>query len=345
MRGRRRIMFSLERAIGMAWFALLGGCSLGGSPSAPCTAEGCFTEHYFGALSDTQSVACSPVTPSDRLGMSVGVSLFWGGGVEDGAIAARGSQLQRFFQPYALDFHTARGADDSHLAYAMRGSSAELDAALAQANIPTDRAPTSEELHRANRAVGPIIFADLRAFVLGHPQAHTVNMVVLEHVVAPELSAYLFNGSAANIIGFAISPALFAQVSASDPEYDLWEMTGVTGDFTPALFMGDADVHALPGSADNVIAHEMGHALGLPHSTQPANLMMPGQNRPCEEALSPDQLAEIRQDVSDQVPGSDAGSLDAASTTSIARRDVLPSVVSSIVRAWQLRQAPQRDVR
>ena len=75
------------------------------------------------------------------------------------------------------------------------------------------------------------------------------------------------------------------------------------------------------------------------------NLMTPGQNRPCEEALSPDQLAEIRQDVSDQVPGSDAGSPDAASTTSIARRaDVLPSVVSSVVRVWQSRQALQRTV-
>jgi len=41
----------------------------------------------------------------------------------------------------------------------------------------------------------------------------------------------------------------------------------------------------------------------------------------------------------------DFTALDAASTTSIARRDVLPSVVSSIVRAWQLRQSPQRDVR
>jgi hypothetical protein len=335
----------LGRAIGTAWFAVLGGCSLGGSSPTPCTAKGCFTEHYFGELSDMQSVACSPVSPSDRLGMSVPVSLFWGGGVEDNAIAARGSQLQRFFRPYALDLYTASGANDSHLVYAMRGSSAELDAALAQANVPTDRAPTSDELHRANRAVGPIIFRDLRAFVLGHPQAHTVNLVVLEHVVAPELSAYLFNGSGASIIGFAISPALFAQVSASDPEYDLWEMTGITGDFTPTLFIGDADVHALQGSADNVIAHEMGHALGLPHSTQPGNLMTPGQNRPCEEALSPDQLAEIRQDVSDQVPGSDAGSPDAASTTSIARRaDVLPSVVSSVVRVWQSRQALQRTV-
>src|SRR5260370_9390526 len=168
-----------------------------------------------------------------------------------------------------------------------------MEAALAGAQLPPDRRPPAAETRRAKRALGEVMFRDLRAFVESHSAAGTINLVVVEHVLDPELDAYLFGGRGVTMVGFGISPALFAQVSASDPEYDLWEMTGLPQDFTPTVFIGDADLGALPGSADNLIAHEMGHALGLPHSNLPGNLMTPGQNRPCDEPLTTAQLQEI----------------------------------------------------
>jgi hypothetical protein len=316
--------------------AAMTGCSLERAPVPACATETCFTQFYFEALPAAPDAACSPVAQADRLDHSLALSLFWGGGADDMAVAVQGSRLQRFFRPYNLQFYTAHRASDSSLAYAMRGSRAQLDAALAVAGIPVDRPLTADEQHRASRAAGAIIFAELGDFVRSHSQAHTVNMVVLEHILAPELADYLFEGRGPTIVGFAVSPQLFAQVSTSDPQYDLWEMTGLSGDFTPALFIGDADVGALRGTPDNVIAHEMGHALGLPHSNVPGNLMTPGPTRSCDEELSPGQLAQIRHDVSGGAPDADVA-------WAVPAMDWIPTVAASVVRAWQVRQVAARQ--
>jgi hypothetical protein len=322
-------MEALGWKIGLLSVGLIAACSAENTSPAACALEACFTEHYFGALTDAPDAACFPVATADRLDRSLEVALFWAVPADDETVVREASRLQRFFRPYGLELQTAHAASDAHLTYAMRGSGAELDAALSQAGIPVDRPLTSDEKHRANLAVGPIIFGDLREFVLGHARVHAINMVVLQHVAAPELIEYLFASPGPAIIGFGLSPALFGQANADDPEHDLWEMTGLRGDFTPVLFIGDADVGDLPGSADNLVAHEMGHALGLPHSTEPGNLMTPGQNRSCNEPLSPSQVEDIRRDLTGEGGGAPPPAPQAF--------DWLPRVVDSVVRARQKR--------
>jgi hypothetical protein len=283
------------------------------------------SERYFDALLGSSPATCAAVAPGQDLGETRDVRLFWGDGRGDDSVIIVGSRVQRFFRPYGLAFGTGERATAAPIKYALSGTAAQIDAALAAAQLPTDRPLTADETRRANRALGDVIFRDLRAFVESNSAAGRINLVVLEHVLDPELDAYLFGGPDVTMVGFGISRALFAQVSASDPEYDLWGMTGLPQDFTPTVFIGDSDLGALPGSADNLIAHEMGHALGLPHSNLPGNLMTPGQNRPCDEPLTMAQLQEI------------AGGARAIEQRVLPARDWVPRVLDSIVRAYQLR--------
>ena len=106
-------------------------------------------------------------------------------------------------------------------------------------------------------------------------------------------------------------------------------MTGLSGDFTPTLFIGDADVGCLPGSADNLVAHELGHALGLPHASEADNVMTPGQNLPCNEALSSTQLGEMRQSLLFDDAGGDATPPVAVAPLS----HVMPQIVNAALLA------------
>lgn len=311
------------------------GCTLKSASQASCSSGACFTEHYFDAYR-APAEECSPVQSADRLDATLALALHWGGGANDGDVVDQASDLQRFFRPYGLTFETDRAAVDAQLAYAMRGSQQELDAALDKAGVPLDGTLTADQQRSANAALGAIIFADLRRFVTSHSEARTVNLVILDHLMSPELSAALFPGSSETIVGFTVSPALFNRVSASDPEYDLYGMTGLTVDFTPTVFIGRADVGDLAGSPDNVIAHEMGHALGLVHTTDAGNLMVPGQNRACEETLSAEQLTELRQTL---------GGAPLSPAKAAAAVDWLPRVMAAAVRSRQVRYADETLVR
>jgi hypothetical protein len=312
---------------------VLAGCSGQSGSDTACGTEACLTERYFDAHPDTWQ-ACSPVSSAERLDSLLDMRLYWGGGAGDDRVIEQASRLQRFYRPYGLELRTSREAVDSLLRYAMSGSQDQLDAALEAAGIPTQGTLSADEQHRANRAVGGVIFAGLREFVLSRSPSSAVHLVVLEHVMAPELAAALWPSSSQTIIGFGISPRLFDAVSASDPQYDLYEMTGLSGNFAPAVFIGDADVGDLPGSPDNLVAHEVGHALGLAHTIESGNLMVPGQNRDCEESLSSAQLAEMRQAL-----GGEQAAVSSSLATVAPTGEWFPQLVAAAVRSRQVRHA------
>ena len=284
-----------RRAAEVVCTALMAGCSAGAGTVHSGPSQAAFTQHYFEGLASSPLAACAPVANGDLVGQSLDVSLFFGADTSDDVVVAEGSRLQRFFDPYGLQFRATGAATATTLRYAMNGTAAQLNAALDPLGLPLDGQLTDEQWQQAGAAVGAVIFADLRGFVEAHVEERTVHLVVLEHVLAPELSEYLFGSDGPKIIGFTVSTTLFRRVDASDPEYSLWRMTGLSADFTPTSFIGDADVGYLPGSADNLVAHEIGHALGLSHASEADNLMTPGQNRLCDEALSSTQLGEMRQ--------------------------------------------------
>lgn len=293
-----------------------------------CAGENCASLRYFGGDPLPHPAPCAAVLADQRIGDRLSVGLYFGGGASDNDVAEQGARLARFYRPYELSFETAEGASPAGLDYAMVGSEAELSRALEQADIPAQGDLTPDEQHRANVAVGAVVFAGLRHFIETHPAADA-NVVVLEHVMSPELELALFGSSNAMIVGFGISPLLFDRASADDPSQDLYEMTNLGDDFAPTLFIGRADFGALPGSPDNIVAHEMGHALGLPHSIEPYNLMTPGQNRDCNEPLSSSQVAQIRF-------GREASSTPSDELAHTGP-DSLPRIVESIVAIQRAR--------
>jgi hypothetical protein len=118
-----------------------------------------------------------------------------------------------------------------------------------------------------------------------------INVFLLPEMVTgnppPELQLF------AGLLGLGVSPELLAQVPADDPARMLYEWLAVPGAFTPTVIVGVRPVNEFLVDPDIAIAHELGHAYGLPHVTEAGNLLHPGEIA-CQQSLSSAQLERIQ---------------------------------------------------
>jgi hypothetical protein len=274
------------------------GCSPDADSSPPCDREtdpeACWTEYYFRRYEPDPVSPCSASAVPDTPGGAVEIQLFRGAGIEDRSVAEQAGRLARFFEPYGLSFWTRTASADAGLAYAMNGSAPELDAALDAANIPIEPLTEEEEL-RAKHAIGAVIFARLKDFVVRTSIAmpNAVNLLVVEQVVEPQLAEVLYGSPRAPVTGLGLSPERLARVEAGSPSDTLHEMIGLDEEFTPTLVLGLDNLDAFGAGADNVVAHEMGHALGLEHADEAGNVMSPTVETECRAWLSPEQTNDF----------------------------------------------------
>jgi hypothetical protein len=257
---------------------------------ATCEADGlrtCATSYYFGSFSARAVADCTLGTTVPIIDKIVDTTLFRGSGVGDGTLAVHTRALQRYFEPNKLRFQTAGVARSVDIDHVMTGSIEAFNTALTAAGLPPLTQVTPDQQQRAEEVVAETMLRPLREFLAAHGtvvQDGHVNMVVVRQIVSPELAGLL--QLPGEIAGLGLSPLVLQRVSTSDPQGDLYRLLDLPAAFTPTLFIGHEPIDRLVGDAYNIVAHEMGHTLGLPHDETPGNLMVQAGRQDCRAYLT-----------------------------------------------------------
>ena len=263
--------------------------------AAPADQEACLTEHYFKGYGPVGIAACEGFVPTQmKLAARREIDFFTGGTVVDAYVRAEGQFLQRYYATYELTFFARAPAAPAGLSFALNGTNEQLAELARRAGLTPGAEPTAAQSKLLEQSTAELIFADLRNFVRAqsNPPRKAINVVVLAHIASPDIAAQFQGGV---IAGLGLSPTLFKNVAADDPSRNLFELIGLGEDFTPTLFVGHTDVVALAKSPDVIVSHELGHSMGLQHTTAKGDLMTQfAASNACIPGLSDDEIEVIK---------------------------------------------------
>ncbi len=208
---------------------------------------------------------------------TVPVRVVLGPGLTPEQIAPETRRLQGIFADYGVAFE------------ATEIRSTGLEAAIV--GTPAQVRPIQED----RTAVAALVFAPLRGF-MANQTGQGLDLVFLPHLNAPDSP---IRSAVPGLAGLTISPLLSERVELEG--FDLVEVLDLPAQYRATVFIDHSRLAGLEHSAEDlVVAHEVGHALGLVHTEDRRNLMS-GRWFGCRPELDAGQI--LRLGASAQSPG------------------------------------------
>jgi hypothetical protein len=286
------VRIRMHRLLGAGFVALpLLGC---GSVDLVCATAECVSDRFFGA--EESSLPDCEGAMRSVLGVSVDVELVYSSSLAVDDVVRLTRSASSYYAEYRLSFRLQEAPQALELGPLIAGSRSEIERALLDAGLPVEGELDAEQTALMDALVARILLAPLREFIHERalPIRPLVSLVVLERLTAPSL--YEQGLLSAAIDGLGLSPEFVSRLRDSGEATDLSDALELPAEFTPTLFL---DVEALGRfeHPDNVVAHELGHALGLVHDDEPGNLMNPEVAESCRAWLSKEQTTSIAETI------------------------------------------------
>ncbi len=293
--------FALAFAVPLA-FAVAGasvGCSSKSEKKAVCDGaadrSACLTTHYLSGYTPVPFPLCKGASTA-KIDGTKHIEFLVGEGVDDLEVQTAGRRLQRYYEAYALKFKVQELPGSVAFKYVLSGTEEAMRKRASELGVDASKEPTTDaEALTIERIVGEVLGKNIREVVkrgkTGDP--NRIDIVVSDGVVDPAVQKLVAGTSV--VLGMGLSPSLFRSVAADAASVNYFEIYDLPPDFTPVFFIGQDDVRRLtPLLGDSIMAHELGHAMGLLHVEEQSNLMYPSAGAvTCLPGLDDKQVAQL----------------------------------------------------